>query len=146
MAMTGDARIEQLARALRQWIEQQDRSTLPELFANFPTGACEITSRLLALWLAENNEHGFEHHQHDIGGAKEHVCLIRDGLVVDITADQFGLDPVIVTRKSKWHKYFYPGYSGPIPIMDRLCRDMLDRARPALLKSARMPTDPSNST
>jgi hypothetical protein len=100
--MTSDARIEQLAEALRQWIEQQDRSTLPELFANFPTGACGIASCFLSLWLEDQGEPGFESCT-AYSDEREHVWLTRGDLVVDITGDQFGWPPVIVTRNSKWH-------------------------------------------
>lgn len=128
--MTGDARVEQLARGLRQWIEQQDRSTWPEPFANFPTGSCELSAHLLALWLEENDESGFELCLEGICTDKEHAFLIRDGLVADITGDQFGWPPVIVTRSSEWHRDFV--VVDLIEDLKPACRQILDRSRPAI--------------
>jgi hypothetical protein len=56
----------------------------------------------LALWLTQNGEGGFSP-DYDFGNGREHVWLTRCDLIVDITGDQFGWPPVIVTRNSPWH-------------------------------------------
>lgn len=129
--MSDERKIEELAQLLRQWLEQH-RASLPEAFATFPVGACEITSCLLAMWLAENGEAGFVPFHHGIGTDEEHVCLVRGDLIVDITGDQFNWPPVIVTRVSRFHDQFYPVDHAPYPVMDTICRDLLQRAKPDL--------------
>ena len=39
-------------------------------------------------------------------GWSTHAWLELDGLVIDITADQFDQEPVVVTRRSTWHRGF----------------------------------------
>jgi hypothetical protein len=62
---------------------------------DFPKDCCEITSRLLAYYLRDN---GFQHIEIVCGcvGLERHVWLEVDGRIVDVTADQFQCDPVIV--------------------------------------------------
>ena len=40
----------------------------------------------------------------------EHVWLLAEGIILDITADQFGKShpPVIVKRRSAWHEAWNP--------------------------------------
>ncbi|NJO53837.1 MAG: hypothetical protein HC829_02465 [Bacteroidales bacterium] len=130
----GDRKIEELATQLRRWLDHQDRRSLPEAFANFPAGACEWTSCLLGLWLEKNGEPGFEPF-YGFPTEGMHVFLIRDTLIVDITGDQFGWPPVIVTRESQWHKtlgVFYKLTQGDwrrqMPLMETGCKSLLRRA------------------
>jgi len=86
---------------------------LPTKFRLFPKDMCEFSSNLLGRYLAEN---GFKHVRYILGrralscspGDEMHAWLEIDGIIVDITADQFpdGLGPVIVTRDTKWHARF----------------------------------------
>jgi len=73
----------------------------------FPRGACGDTSELLGQYLRDSGlgvwtycSGWFSHYSH--------AWLERDGLVVDITADQFTdtLPPVIVTLDRSWHAQF----------------------------------------
>jgi hypothetical protein len=59
-----------------------------------------------------------------------HAWLEQDGLIVDITADQFeGIDqPVIVTHDRRWHRQFSnrgPRHPAPIDIYDPATRKRL---------------------
>jgi hypothetical protein len=82
----------------------------------FPTGWCQDTSRVLGNLLQNLGEDGFKL----VVGKRElvidtasgrsseptHVWLERDGVIVDITADQFAEEisnPVLVTIDRWWH-------------------------------------------
>lgn len=76
--------------------------------ASFPRGWCQDTSRALGHLLDDRGEHGFQL----VFGArpeddrKTHVWLERNGLIVDITADQFensGCPSVMATTDRTWH-------------------------------------------
>jgi hypothetical protein len=74
----------------------------------FPGGWCQDTSRALGELLKDRGQDGFKlvvgvRGEHD---EKSHVWLERDGLIIDITADQFEHEPtarVMVTTARSWH-------------------------------------------
>lgn len=76
--------------------------------SSFPGGWCQDTSRALGELLKNRGQDGFKlvvgaRGEHD---EKSHVWLERDGLIVDITADQFEHEPtapVMVTTDRSWH-------------------------------------------
>ncbi|PDH65685.1 MAG: hypothetical protein CNE89_10975 [Sphingomonadaceae bacterium MED-G03] len=78
------------------------------LIDSFPQGACGHASELFARYLTQ--ELGIEPtyasgeigHLLD-GEAAKHAWLDHNGLVIDLTADQFLLEPVIVSRSSHFH-------------------------------------------
>lgn len=86
--------LEALARRFRRAIEATPKTMLPIGFESFPTGSCGNTCLVLGKWLKDNGVDGFEY----VCGEKmlgeyrsqTHAWLERKGLVVDITADQFG--------------------------------------------------------
>jgi hypothetical protein len=100
-----------IATAFRSRLDQVSKDLLPVQFRYFPAGACESTCILLARFLETNGHAGFRvisapyitNDQPEVWYS--HVWLCRDGLLVDITADQFnmGLPSVIVERNSAWH-------------------------------------------
>jgi hypothetical protein len=75
-----------------------------QFFDLFPRGCCGDTCLLLGAWL-EANSLGEWHTAFARRGSGatyySHAWLEKDGLIVDITADQFGIDvaPVIVARR-----------------------------------------------
>lgn len=76
--------------------------------SRFPRGWCQDTSRALGHLLADRGQVGFHlifaNRAND--DRKTHVWLERDGLIVDITADQFegaGCPGVMVTKDRAWH-------------------------------------------
>lgn len=112
MKLNDTTLIERLAYDLRAVLESLAPS-LPIGLAEFPRGACGDTSLLLGTLLVDHGVAGFEYicgdrGSHDDGTWTSHAWLHRDGLVIDITADQFddGPGPVIVSSDSAWHRGF----------------------------------------
>jgi hypothetical protein len=83
-------------------------------FLWFPRGSCGDATDLLGTYLRERGAGKFyyvlgEKHQSECdGGYLSHAWLERDGVITDITADQFPeiSEPVIVTTDSPWHRTF----------------------------------------
>lgn len=105
--------IYRLAFRLRSAIESTPTDCLPITFSSFPRGACGDTSLILGAYLADNGFHDFvyvigERGSQDAGTWSAHAWLEADGLVADITADQFQDAPskVIVAAPSRWHQCF----------------------------------------
>lgn len=74
----------------------------------FPGAWCQDTSRALGKLLCDRGEGGFElvFGKNPQDHRKTHVWLEREGLIVDITADQFegsGTTSVMVTADRTWH-------------------------------------------
>ena len=81
-------RIRDLAKRLRAAIEACDLKTLPITFHEFPRGSCGDATLILAKHLKDNGQKGFAY----VCGMRDghsHAWLERDGLIVDITGDQF---------------------------------------------------------
>jgi hypothetical protein len=84
---------------------------------SFPRGACGDASILLGEYLHRQGQDVLDY----VAGEREsdlysHAWLEKDGLIVDITADQFeGVsEPVIVTYDRTWHQQFvYPEDTHP---------------------------------
>lgn len=73
---------------------------------DFPYGACGHCAELLAHYLKRELEIDAVYasgHVKQASKSGTHAWLEYDGLIIDISADQFGLSPVIVTRESNWH-------------------------------------------
>lgn len=93
-----------IAFADREAIEAVDRTGWCA-FDHFPRGACGTVSEVLARLLREHvgldaRYVAGEVHPDSDGS---HAWVEVGGVVVDITADQFGLPAVIVTIESPWH-------------------------------------------
>lgn len=97
----------ELARRFRSALETCDRTRLPVGLQGFPSGACGDASLLLAKYLQENGQGKSEYVSGNDGG-QTHAWLELDGVIIDITADQFNRsnDPVIVTTNSTCHQRF----------------------------------------
>lgn len=93
-----------IAFAVREAIEAADRTNWPA-FDHFPRGTCGTVSEVLARLLRErfglDARYVAGDGHPDCDGS--HAWVEVDGTVIDITADQFGLPPVIVTDDSPWH-------------------------------------------
>lgn len=78
-------------------------------FARFPLGACGDASELLGQYLTDSGL-GEWTYVSGMRGGSTHAWIERDGVVVDITADQFAdvASPCIVTRASQWHMQWIP--------------------------------------
>lgn len=108
-ALTRDVHIREAATRFRRAIEACPPAALGAPFEDFPHGACGDATPLLGTYLAEQR---FGEFQYVPGERREacdegapcyhsHAWLEQDGLLVDITADQFAgvTEPVIVTRE-----------------------------------------------
>lgn len=105
-----EAEVLQVARRVRAALESGDYAR-PGL-RSFPRGACGDASRLLGLYLEALGLGKWTYVQGEAGGEMfaTHAWLEQDGLIVDITADQFDdvTEAVIVTRDRGWHDRRFP--------------------------------------
>jgi len=132
------------ATVFRQALVRMDRDEFVSL-ANFPVGACGDAAPLLGhylldqgfgTWTYVNGERPQGNH-----GFESHAWIEQEGLIVDITADQFAdiSDAVIVTTDQSWHSQFRVAdatHPARIDIYDdytrATLRRMYDRALEAL--------------
>jgi hypothetical protein len=98
------------ATKFRTILSVVDKSSLPVPWQNFPYGSCDPASQVLGRFLHETLGINvmIVYGERDFPSVRNctHRWLECDGLIVDVTADQFGQDPIIVTRDSTWHKDF----------------------------------------
>lgn len=109
--------LHEIASLIRSIAEEVSVDIRKSSYADvFPNGWCQDTSRVLGKLLQHLGEDGFEL----VFGKREaaidtatgrcseptHVWLERDGVIVDIAADQFSgeiSNPVLVTTDRSWH-------------------------------------------
>lgn len=101
-----ETQIRQEATLIRRALEQI-APTL-ECLQSFPHGACGNASVLLGEWLIRKGIEGVEYVSGGSDEIKSHAWLECDGLIIDITADQFGtgMPPVFVGRNRRFHDLF----------------------------------------
>jgi len=93
----------------RAAIEAARAESLPSALPYFPEGACRVTSRLFARYLARQPHGAFGPLQLVSGvlpGTEppaRHFWLELDGAVVDLTADPFGEAAVVVGSRTAFH-------------------------------------------
>lgn len=80
-------------------------------FQDFPTGSCGDASILLGQFFTDQGLGEWTYVNGEIttpSGQQSHAWIEKDGLVVDITADQFVEidEPVLVTDAKDWHLQF----------------------------------------
>jgi hypothetical protein len=94
------------AKRFRSAWERTDLSGFVKNLANFPKNCCHYAEALLGLYLLDEGLGIFDkgEGEHPLTG-EYHTWLERDGLVIDITADQFPgvVHKVIVSSSSAWH-------------------------------------------
>jgi len=115
METTNIKAIKNLATQFRKAIERCDLKNLPVTFDAFPLGSCGDTCILLGKWLEQN---GYEDFDYVVGEREErsHAWLEKNGIIVDITADQFDdkLPTVIVSHDHSWHSQFIEDERYPV--------------------------------
>jgi len=101
-------RIKELATLFRSAILKCDPKSLPITLQGYPGGACGDAVLLLAKYLQENNFGQFNYMLGQREG-RSHAWLQKNGVIVDITADQFidQSNTVIVTKDNSWHSSFH---------------------------------------
>ncbi|MGY0373235.1 hypothetical protein [Clostridium sp. JNZ J1-5] len=97
--------LKEISSQFRKAIIKYGIKKLPISFHEFPMGSCGDTSLLLGKYFDEFGLGQFDYVCGEING-KTHAWLEKDGIIVDITADQFNgiSDEVIVTTTNC---YFY---------------------------------------
>lgn len=91
------------ARMLRGILETYSVGAVDVAFEGFPRGACGATSDILARYPREFARVDALYAS-GTRGLASHAWVVADGWIVDITADQFGRPPVIVTQDDAWHR------------------------------------------
>jgi hypothetical protein len=102
-------KIIELAYRYRIAILACDLKKLYVTLQHFPCGACGDASYLLAKYLDSNGCGPFDYVQGERStDGHSHAWLEKEGLIVDITADQFDGQEisVIVTTDRSWHSQF----------------------------------------
>jgi hypothetical protein len=106
-------KLKSVATRFRLAIERCDRRQLPVCMQGFPAGACGDATLLLGTFLADQGLGTFMYvlgtrTDNEIDGRYTHAWLEGDGIIVDITADQFSEvdERVIVSKFSEWHSTF----------------------------------------
>lgn len=96
--------LRRIANAVRTILEE-NKSTTPDIcFQQFPRGACGATSELLGRYLLERCHLAPTYVEADLDYDGSHAWISVGGIIIDITADQFGKAPVIVSASSAWHE------------------------------------------
>lgn len=103
-----ETQIRQEATLVRRALEQIAHTL--EGLQSFPLGACGHASVLLGEWLTRKGFNGVEYVSGRSDQINSHAWLECDGLIIDITADQFGtgtgMPPVFVGRGRRFHDRF----------------------------------------
>lgn len=96
-----------IAGNFRSAILKCDKHTLPATLQNFPKGSCGDASLLLGEYFFIQGLGRFTY-KTGIWADRSHAWIERNGIIVDITADQFDTHPgpVIVTKDTSWHSKF----------------------------------------
>lgn len=99
----------EFATRFREAMEEVDLEAMAIGFRMFPRGACSDTSLLLGTALKDHGLGVFRYicaSKSEGGSFESHAWLRADGLIVDITADQFkdGMPPVFVGEDTGWYK------------------------------------------
>jgi hypothetical protein len=103
--MVDESIIKQQATVFRRAIEQCRSSLRAISLTDFPRGSCGDTADMLGMFLANVINVKTDY----VSGwylNQSHAWLTYMGLIIDITADQFGKSPVIVTTNSDWYDNF----------------------------------------
>lgn len=96
--------IVRIANAVRDSFERVSiRLKSEDPIGKFPIACCNYSSPVLAVYLEDSGIYGFKFLEAFASRDSRHVWIEREDLVVDITADQFKKERVIVGR-SQWHR------------------------------------------
>jgi len=117
-----DEHVERLrvaAERFREGIEATNFGDLAGNLKDFPRRCCHHAAKLLGLYLFEQGMGCFQvvGGRRGRDGTEEHVWLERDGVMVDITVDQFRDWPgskVFVSTVSDWHSLWRRAARPPV--------------------------------
>jgi len=142
MAADTDKLLE-IATGARQILENFGQTTHNINFQDFPRGACGPAAELLGRYLVEAIGLDAQYVAAKRSDEWTHAWIVVNETIVDITADQFGEKPVIVTQESAWHDEWdqkaprppicsqkqWPAY--PFSAWDAIVKGMAERGFPA---------------
>ncbi len=99
--------LRELSLQFRKALIKYGIKRLPISFHEFPMGSCGDASLLLGKYLDEMGLGQFDYVCGELG-RQSHAWLEKDGIIVDITADQFDgvVEEIIVTDNNDFHKRF----------------------------------------
>jgi hypothetical protein len=103
--------IRERATAFRAAIEACDKNRLCISFQEYPLGSCGDASSLLGKYLTDSGLGSFRYVAGEYMSGEDyqsHAWVEQDGLIIDITADQFTdvNTPVWLTTERHWHNQF----------------------------------------
>jgi hypothetical protein len=105
----------QVCQQFREVLDRADKASLPVPFLDFPHGSCDPASQVLGRLLRERLRIEVSHvrAQESIHERGSHAWLEYQGLIIDVTADQFESKPsILVTKSRRWHRKFgSPAYA-----------------------------------
>ena len=106
--------LRELSLQFRNAIIKHGIKKLPISFHEFPRGSCGDASLLLGKYLDEMGLGQFDYVCGELG-RQSHAWLEKDGVIVDITADQFDdvTAEVIVADNSSFHIRFEEDFKHP---------------------------------
>lgn len=122
MARMNEAELRSVVDTVRARLESADLSQAHVCFSSFPRGACGATCDVLATVLERRFGVKPKWVGADIGEGADwssHAWLEMGGFTIDITADQFGREPVIVAKRSSWHDALTVTYRHYYPMTER---------------------------
>lgn len=121
--MVGALVLAEVARAAREIFEHKVSKDEPSslMFSTFPAGTCGPVTELLARYLNETFSTDALY-ANGIGTWRgqrpwSHAWVEVEGMVLDITADQFGQEPIIVLPLdiARWHRVTWERQEAPRP-------------------------------
>lgn len=101
-------------RAFRRAFETCHSDLDAMIFGSFPRGCCGAASELHAVFLERRGHGAFTYVSargfNDDNRLFSHAWLERDGLILDVTQDQFDerSEPVFVATDRSWHDRRFP--------------------------------------
>ena len=106
--LPSDSEIEQAARDMREAIDAAGQAPWAQKHITFPYGSCGHATELLGRYLIDRfgiaPDYVCQDAVGNMGGWEGgHAWLEWNGLTIDISGDQFGWLPVIVTRTPEFH-------------------------------------------
>jgi hypothetical protein len=101
--------LEERATVFRRGLEATNRRDRPRKLQDFPVDCCLHACNLLGIFLLDGGFGSSEKiaGRRDDKPNREHIWLVHQGYILDITADQFcgeGQQQCIVTLDSPWHR------------------------------------------
>lgn len=106
--LPSDLDVERAVRDFRAAIDAAGIAPWTQKGIRFPHGACGHAAELLGRYLIDElnvpAEYVCQDADGNLGGWQHaHTWLEWNGLTIDISGDQFGWEPVIVTRAPRYH-------------------------------------------